>query len=120
MGFVEALEFGFHEFHVVLLGDHAVFIGVHEEKELLDVIFAEGEAILGLGDGIFLRSGGAEEGDGGEEDDGADDEPDLVEMYPHAELLEVGIPGMEGMYNGERGGGDAKNRWKLSGILRGR
>lgn len=78
------MEFGFHEAQVVLFGDHAVFVGVHEEKKLFDVFFAEGEAVLRLGDVGFLRSSGAEDGDGGDEDGGDGDDPGFVCWTKHA------------------------------------
>jgi len=31
VGFVEALELGVHVVHEGLLGDHAIFVGVHQE-----------------------------------------------------------------------------------------
>jgi len=83
MRFIKALEFGFHEGHIGLLGDHAVLVGVHEEEELLDVFFAEGEAVLGLGDGGFLRGGGAQEGDSGEQGGEDYDEPEPVRWIEH-------------------------------------
>lgn len=74
VGSVEAMEFGLHEFHVGLFGDHAVVVRVHEEEELSDVLFAEGELVLRFGDGGFLCGGGAKNGDGEEKDENGNDE----------------------------------------------
>lgn len=88
------MKFSFHEFHVGLLGYHAVFVGVHEEEELPDVLLADGEAVLGLGDGGFLGRGGAENGDGNEEDQSGSDEFHLGRRVTHEELLRDGVPRM--------------------------
>ncbi len=88
VGFVQALEFGFHELHVVLLGDHAIFVGVHEEEELFDVFLAESEAVLGLGDGCFLSGGSAEKSDGGKKDGDDDKELHAVGWIEHDRVLQ--------------------------------
>jgi hypothetical protein len=58
LGGVQALELSFHELHELLLGDFALFVGVHEQEQVFDVILAEGELVLRLGDGVFLGGGG--------------------------------------------------------------
>jgi len=99
VGRVETVEFGFHIFHVGLLGDHAVAVGVHEEEEFFDVLFAESEAVLGFGDGRFLSGGGAKNGDDDEKDESGKDEFSLGGEVAHQGLLGDDVPGMKGMYN---------------------
>src|SRR5580700_2157994 len=91
MGFVETLELRFHVAHVLLFGDHAVFVGVHKQKKLFNVFFTESEAILRFGCRGFLCSGGAEESHGGKQDGSTDDESDLVGTVQHGGLLRIGL-----------------------------
>jgi hypothetical protein len=116
MGWIEAVKFRFHIFHVGLFGDHAVVVGVHEEKELFDVLLAEGETVLRFGDGRFLSGGGSENGDGEEQDGNREDEFAAREKIAHEGLLRNDVPGMKGMYNVAGWEEHAKNGWRVSGF----
>ena len=77
LGRVEAIEFGFHETHVLLLGEFALGVCGHERKELFDGWFGEVKVVLRLGKRGFLRGSGEKKETGNEqgreEKDGGED-----------------------------------------------
>jgi hypothetical protein len=105
LGLIETLEFDFHELHVLLLGDHAVPVGIHEEKKLADIFLAHGQTILGLRDRGFLSGGGSKKGHSRDQHYEEDDEPRPVCGISHDCLLGVmkcqgakNPPWLKGMY----------------------
>jgi hypothetical protein len=55
---IQVIELGFHEFHIFLLGDVALFIRFHEREKLFDLILAHDDLVLRLGDGLPLCGSG--------------------------------------------------------------
>lgn len=60
-GRIKPLEFGLHELHILLLGDHPVAVGFHDEQKLPDVLFAQSKPVLRPRDRGFLRGSGSKE-----------------------------------------------------------
>src|SRR5271167_4658734 len=51
---IKSVELCFHKLHVLLPGNFAVLVGVHEKQQLFDVVLPESQSILGLWDRRLL------------------------------------------------------------------
>lgn len=50
---IQSFEFCFHKLHELLLGDHAVLVGIHKGQQLLDPVLTNQKFILRLRNEAF-------------------------------------------------------------------
>jgi hypothetical protein len=84
---IQAVEFGFHKFHIFLPGDHTFLVGIHQEQELPYLVLTHREVILWPRHGHFLRGRTAENSSCRDQDRNDPDDPNAADLPPHVCLL---------------------------------